>query len=194
MSAGVVDGEVGRLVGELGEVAEEARREFGRLSAAQLNWRPGPERWSVGECLGHLIKTNRGFFPTLEAIARGGRRQSAWERWSPLSGFFGRVVERSLSQDGGRKFKARASFVPSASDLAPDVVEQFAAHQEELAGLMRAASAAADPARTVVTSPVSAFVTYSLLDALRVVLAHERRHLRQARRVTQTPGFPAGDF
>jgi DinB superfamily len=194
MSAGVVDGEVGRLAGQLGEVAEEARREFGRLSAAQLNWKPGPGQWSVGECLVHLIKTNRGFFPVLEAVARGGHRPSAWERWSPLSGFFGRVVERSLSRDGGRKFKARAEFVPAASDIAPDVVEQFAAHQNELAGRARAAGAAADPARTIVTSPVSAFVTYSLLDALRVVLAHERRHLRQARRVTETPGFPAEGF
>lgn len=189
MGANAVNDEVGLLVEQLGAIAEEARREFGRLSAAQVNWKPGPEQWSVGQCLEHLMKANRGFFPVLERIARGERRRSAWEKWSPLSGFFGRLIERSLSQEGGRTFKAPRKLLPAASDIAPDVVGQFAAHQEELAGLMRAA-AGADPQREVVTSPISGFITYSLRDAFRIVVAHERRHLRQARRVTQTPGFP----
>lgn len=189
MSVEVVDGEVGRVVEELGAIAEGARREFGPLSAEQVNWKPGPDGWSVGQCLEHLIKTNRGLFPTLESVARGRRRAGAWERWSPLSGFFGRFIARALEQDG-RKFKAPAGLSPSASGVAAGIVEEFAAHQAELARLVRAA-AGADLKRTVVTSPVSGFVTYSLLDAYRIVVAHERRHLRQARRVTETPGFPA---
>jgi hypothetical protein len=44
--------------------------------------------------------------------------------------------------------------------------------------------------RTVVTSPVTAVATYSLLDAYRIVVAHERKHFEQARRVTCVPGFP----
>ena len=126
----------------------------------------------------------------LERAARGERRPSAWERWSPLSGFFGRMVERSLNQEGGRKFKAPAKLVPAASEVEPDIVERFAAHQRGLAEQVRRA-AHVDFGKTVVTSPVSGFVTYSLLDALRIVVAHERRHFRQARRVTRTQGFPA---
>ena len=42
-----------------------------------------------------------------------------------------------------------------------------------------------------VTSPVSGVATYSLLDAYRIVVAHERKHFEQARRVTQKEGFPA---
>jgi hypothetical protein len=125
----------------------------------------------------------------LGRVARGERRQSAWERWSPLTGFFGRVVERTLSQDGGRKYKAPAKLVPAASEVEPGVVERFAEHQRELAEMLRAV-AHVDLRRTVVTSPISGFVTYNLRDALRIVVAHERRHFRQARRVTETPGFP----
>ncbi|HEV3469360.1 MAG TPA: DinB family protein [Pyrinomonadaceae bacterium] len=190
MVTDVSDGEVGRVVEELGAIGEGARREFGALSAEQVNWKPGPDEWSVGQCLEHLIKTNRGLFHTLESVARGERRAGGWERWSPLSGFFGRFIARALEQEGGRKFKAPAKLSPSASGVAPGIVEEFAAHQAELARLVRAA-AGADLERTVVTSPVSGFVTYSLLDAYRIVVAHERRHLRQARRVTETPGFPA---
>ena len=192
MSAEVVDGELGRVVAELGAIGEEARRAFGALSAQQVNWKPGPDEWSVGQCLEHLMKTNRGLFPTLERVARGELRGTAWERWSPLSGLFGRFIARHLAKDG-RKFKAPAKLTPSASDLPADIVERFAAHQDELAWLIKATERA-DLRRTVVTSPVSALVTYSLLDAYRIVVAHERRHLRQARRVTETPGFPAGGF
>lgn len=190
MSANRVSGELGEVVEQLGAIAGEARREFGGLSAAQLNWKPGPDEWSVGQCFEHLMKTNRSFFPVLERIARGERRNSAWERWSPLSGLFGRLITRTVGQEGGRKFKAPRKLRPSASDHEADIVERFAGHQSELAGLMRAPERA-DLKRTVVTSPISGFVTYSLLDACRIIVAHERRHLRQARRVTETPGFPA---
>jgi hypothetical protein len=33
-------------------------------------------------------------------------------------------------------------------------------------------------------------VTYSALDGWRLIVAHDQRHLEQARRVTQSPGFP----
>jgi len=30
----------------------------------------------------------------------------------------------------------------------------------------------------------------NVLDACRILIAHDRRHFEQARRVTQSPGFP----
>jgi hypothetical protein len=53
------------------------------------------------------------------------------------------------------------------------------------------ATRGADLRRTVVTSPVSPVATYSLLDAYRIVVAHERKHFEQARRVARSAGFPA---
>jgi hypothetical protein len=185
-----VGGELGALLGELSAVTDEARRVFGRLSAAQLNWKPAPERWSVGQCFDHLIATNRTFFKDIEKVAAGTHQTSLWGRVSPLSGFFGRLVLKSLDPEKGRKTKAPRVFEPSSSDVAPDVIEQFTAHQAELAERMRA-TAHVNLARTIVTSPVAAVATYSLLDAYRIVVAHERKHFEQARRVTEAEGFPA---
>jgi hypothetical protein len=42
----------------------------------------------------------------------------------------------------------------------------------------------------IVASPIAGFVTYNMLDACRIVVAHERRHFEQARRVTEAEGFP----
>jgi hypothetical protein len=178
----------GAVVEELSGIASEAREAFGRLSAGQLNWKPSAEQWSVGQCLEHLIKTNESFFPVLEAIAKGERRARLWERLSPLSGFFGRAVLKGLSSP--RKFKAPRAIRPEASGVAADIVARFAEHQGELLRRLRAAEGA-DARRTVVTSPISGFVTYSFGDACRIVVAHERRHLEQARRVTREQGFPA---
>jgi hypothetical protein len=41
-----------------------------------------------------------------------------------------------------------------------------------------------------VTSPVLRVITYSLMDGYRIIVAHERNHVAQARRVTETHGFP----
>ena len=49
----------------------------------------------------------------------------------------------------------------------------------------------ADLRGTIVTSPVSPLVTYSLLDAYRIMVAHGRRHFEQAQRVTEAAGFPS---
>jgi hypothetical protein len=190
MSGNRNDRELGGMLDELRAVGDDARKVFGRLSPAQLNWKPSAEQWSVGQCFDHLIKTNRCFFPDIERVAAGAYRSSLWGRVSPLSGFFGRLILKSLDPEKGRKTKAPRVFEPASSDVAEDVIEQFAAHQEELSGRMRA-TAGADLRGLKVTSPVSPVATYSLLDAYRIVVAHERKHFEQARRVTRAEGFPA---
>lgn len=195
MSAGVATvgevrkGELDSLVEELGAITAEAREVFGALTPAQLNWKPSAERWSVGQCFDHLIQTNRCFFPEMERVAAGVFKSSLWARVSPFSGLIGRMIIGSLDPVKGRKTKSARVFLPASSDVAPDVMEKFASHQEELVRRIRA-TGGVDLGRTMVTSPVTAVATYSLLDAYRIVVAHERKHFEQARRVTEEAGFP----
>jgi len=195
MSAGVATvgevkrGELDSLVEELGAITTEALEVFGALKGAQLNWKPSAERWSVGQCFDHLITTNRTFFRGMERIAEGTYRSSTWARVSPFSGLFGRMILKALDPVKGRKTKAPRVFEPAQSDVDADVMRRFASHQEELVRRMRA-TAGVDLRRTMVTSPVSAVATYSLLDAYRIVVAHERKHFEQARRVAEEAGFP----
>jgi hypothetical protein len=48
-----------------------------------------------------------------------------------------------------------------------------------------------DLERIVITSPVVRQVTYSLMDAYRIVVVHEQNHLAQAQRVMASSGFPS---
>jgi hypothetical protein len=188
MGTDVTGGELEGLVEELSAVTANARKVFGRLTSEQLNWKPSQERWSVGQCFDHLIQTNHCFFPDMERVAAGTFKSSAWARVSPLSGLFARMILRALDPVKGRKSKAPRVFLPASSDVSADVIEKFAEHQQELTERM-CATAGADIRRTMVTSPVAAVATYSLLDAYRIVVAHERKHFEQARRVAEEPGF-----
>jgi uncharacterized damage-inducible protein DinB len=176
------------VISELEKIAENTQAAFGGFSAEQINWRPSAEGWSVGQCFEHLIKTNELFYDELEKIAAGTRRNSFWENWSPFSGLGGRFLIGSLKKDE-RKFKAPSQKIvpPSAVDAA--IIEKFAAHQAELIEKIKRCEKA-DWQKTVITSPFAKLMTYRLADGLTVVVEHERRHFRQAERVTKAENFP----
>ncbi len=176
------------LTGELEEISQNAQKTFGNLSAEQINWRPSADGWSVGQCFEHLIKTNELFYAELDKIAGGARKNSFWENWSPLSTFGGKFLIKSLKSDE-RKFKAPTPKIVPPSEIDANIVEVFAAHQAEVLGKIKQ-TASIDWQKTIITSPFLKLMTYKLADGFRVVVEHERRHLRQAERVLQTEDFP----
>jgi uncharacterized damage-inducible protein DinB len=175
----------------LTRLAHDAESRFGTLSAEQLNWKPAPGAWSVAQCFDHLITTQIHYFPVLERLANGPVPQSAWERYSPFSGFFGRFLIRALDPGNSRKTKTAAKSEPSASDLGDEVIDRFTEHQRELVDRLKALPTALDPKRVIITSPLSNIVTYSLDDCLTILVVHGRRHFVQAERVTTAAGFPS---
>ncbi|MEZ5427516.1 MAG: DinB family protein [Pyrinomonadaceae bacterium] len=177
------------IISQLKQISAGAQDSFGRLSAGQINWKPSGESWSVGQCFEHLIKTNEMFYDQLERIADGTRRNSFLENYSPLSGFFGRFLIKSLKSDE-KKFKAPSPKIVPPSEIDPHIIEIFAGHQTEFIGKINDAKSA-DLKKIVITSPFLKFMTYKFTQAMTAMVEHEKRHIRQAERVRQTEGFPA---
>jgi len=75
------------------------------------------------------------------------------------------------------------------SEIADDIIERFAAHQDELAHKL-SATANADWHKVVLTSPFVKIMTYRMDKGLEAVIEHEKRHIRQAKRVMEMDGFP----
>ena len=173
---------------ELNAIAEDARNSFGSLSTEQLNWKPAADSWSVAQCLDHLIKTNEQFYPEFEKLATGTRKNTFWQNYSPFTGMGGRFLVNAVMNDS-KKVKAPSKSIVPPSDLPPDIVERFAANLEEVCRKVEACGSA-DPKKTVVTSPFFAIMTYTLDDAYTVLVEHSKRHIRQAKRVVETGGFP----
>lgn len=183
-----MNGETDRLISELEQISEDARKAFGGLSAEQVNWKFSAESWSVGQCFDHLIKSNRELFPALDKIGKGEWKNSFLENYSPLTGFFGNLLVNSLKKDE-RKFKAPIQAIVPPSHVEADVIEKFATHQRAVIEKIRLTEKA-DWRKTVVTSPFMRLMTYRLADGYRIIVEHERRHFRQAERVSKAENFP----
>lgn len=172
----------------LDDTAREAAAVFGGYDARQLNWRPDATQWSVAQCFDHLLAANRLMFRNA-ADALEGAPRSVWQRVPVLPGILGRMLIRSQAPDATRKFKAASAAQPPASDIGADIIQRFVEqHRDAVTRLQTLDERRA--AAAIMTSPFAKFITYSVLDGWRLVLAHDRRHFEQARRVTQSPGFP----
>ena len=183
------DADLTVVLAEAALLARETRHRFGPLSGAQLNWKPGADEWSVGQCFEHLVISNRPYVPIFEAALAGRRPRRLRERVPWLPRLFGTVLLNALRPDSGRKITARPAFRPSSSRIDPAVVTTFLEQHAQLERVMDAGRSL-DLAGTVITSPVLGVVTYSLMDACRIIVAHEQNHFVQATRVTESPGFP----
>jgi len=184
-----MDERITQIQSALKQVADDARATFGTLSGAQLNWKPSENCWSVGQCFEHIIKTNTEFYPEFDKLAAGARKNTFFQSYSPLSGFFGRFLIKAVSEDS-KKAKAPSKRIVPASEIGADIIERFASHLGEVNQKI-ASCAGADRHKTIVTSPFLAVFTYRLDDAYTVLVEHTKRHFRQAKRVTESEQFPA---
>lgn len=179
--------DVDSVTTQLEEISADVRASFAAFSSEQLNWKPAPESWSVAQCLDHLIKTNAGYFPELDKLAAGTRKNTFWQTISPLSGIAGAFLVKTLKTDSQKTKTIQAMTPPS--ELGSDIVERFLGHQAELKEKVLAI-AGSDWNKVILTSPFVKIMTYRLSTGLQAVIEHEKRHVRQAKRVIESEGFP----
>jgi hypothetical protein len=185
-----MDERLQEVTAELSEITATAQTQFGDLSPEQLNWKSDAHSWSVGQCFDHLITTHSLYFPILQQLEAGSTKPSFWERHSPFSGLFGALLIRSLRPENPRKLKTSSKAEPSTSEIDAGIVDHFGMHQAELIDHIQNLPDRIDPKKTIITSPLRSFITYSLDDCFTIFVVHGQRHVRQAQRVTETEGFP----
>jgi DinB family protein len=181
--------ELDGLAAQARATAAHVKARFGPLTAAQLNWKPAPDRWSVGQCLEHLVTSDRSYFPTFETVRQGRYRKTLWQHMPGLPGFFGRMLLKTIDPANTRKSKAPAVFQPASSEVGPEIVRGFLDQHAQLVEYLQA-GAGLDLDGTIIASPVSPIVTYSLFDAFRILVRHAQRHVQQADRVVALDAFP----
>ena len=172
----------------LHDVARDAQATFGGLDVRQLNWTPDATRWSVAQCFQHLLTANRLVFQGAEDALRNPAR-TLWQRLPLLPGVWGYMLIRSQAPGTMGKFTAPVRAQPMTSEIPGDIIQRFVDQHRAAAEWLQALGER-DAAQTIMTSPFIRVVTYSVLDGCRLVVAHDRRHCEQARRVMASQGFP----
>jgi hypothetical protein len=175
----------------LDDVARQTQVTFGSLDARQLNWRPDPKQWSVAQCFEHLLTANRLMLAEAERAMDAAQPRTIWQRLPILPGILGRLLVRSQAPETKRKAVAPTKARPATSDIGADVVQRFIDQTRDCVSRVSAVDEAR-AADAIMPSPFLSLITYSVLDGWRLMVAHDRRHVEQARRVMATAGFPSG--
>jgi hypothetical protein len=179
-------GEVERLAQEYRDAVQEARALFEGNAARALARRPAPNKWSAAECLEHLNITSRAHLgvlrPAFEELRKLPHAQDGKSYRMELAA---RLLKKWLEPPSRLGLPAPPGFVPPV-DCDPEVVcADFAKLQDELLALLKDAQGLPLD-RVKIPSPFAQKVKYNVWSALVLLVAHQRRHLWQARRAVQS--------
>jgi len=150
------------------------------------SWFATPTSWSTAQCLDHLAVSNRVYLAPMQHAAAKARAQGRLRRGPAAPGMIARwfVTQLEPPVKPRTRFKATANILPAAAPLLADACVGFAAsHQEVRAFLVE--NADLDLAGVRFANPIVRGIRFSLASGLNIILAHERRHLWQARQTLQ---------
>lgn len=156
------------------------------LDQCQADWRPGPERWSVGEVLHHLAIANRYFAARIARLIERGRAgtsvatAAARRVWPRLRLIADRQASGPVRNPEGS--------TPSYGLPVGDVRDELRAAHREIVDQVPAV-AGLDLAGITARHPLGFEI--NLFQWFDAVGAHERRHLAQIEEIKAAPGFPA---
>ena len=158
------------------------------LSDVQLNWRPAQDRWSIAECLEHLNVSADLFLGAIDRRLEQGRASGMLSPGPFAYGAFERWWVRNAEPPPRRRFRAPSKLRPPATQLNGDVVRRFLERQDAVGERLRRADGL--DLRRIRVRTVLPLFTMTLGQTFALVLAHERRHVWQARQVRNDPAFP----
>ena len=159
------------------------------LTDEQFQWRPAANRWSMSECFDHLnITAERLFVPGIDGAIADAQRRGLSSAGPFVYSAFQRLFVRLSEPPPALRFKAPGAVKPTQTRPLSVVRSDFLRWQDSLGARIRQADGL-DLKRARHRSPMPLW-RWSLGTFLAVTLAHERRHIWQAREVRKTPGFP----
>ena len=181
-TTGVSNGQLDTVLSQIESVTLNARRLADGRSQAQLTTSLKAKSWSVAQCLDHLAQTTNAFLPAISAAIAEAAPLTT--NRALKTGALARLFIRNLEPPYRVRFKVLAPLVPRQLDFD----SAWGAFEQSQANLARTIQSAIGLAidQVKVESPVYARFSYNVYGALRMLAAHERRHLWQIERILKT--------
>ena len=179
-----IKSDITSLHAQLHAASAEASLLASELTEEQAAWRPSPGSWSASECLDHLACTNRAYLVAFEAATLHARARNRLRRGPAVPGWFAAQFLRQLEPPvkPGRKIRAPKSICPRKGLPLAEAYAEFLSAQKLVHEFLEA-NADLDLAGIRFVNPFIPGLRFSVASGLHIVLAHERRHLWQARQV-----------
>jgi hypothetical protein len=180
-----------QILDDLNNADRSAETIADSCSDEQFYWRPrNGAGWSIAQCFDHLATINACYG---EAIRTGVEQAKAkgWKRRDPLKpGFFGALFVNSLEPPVKRRVRAPRTMRPALQKGRHEILAEYRAAHDAIRRLVMDA-AAIDVNRARYRNPFLKLVNFKVSTGLRVITAHDRRHLWQAEQVRRAAGYPA---
>lgn len=166
-------------------LTKTVEQEFSFLPDAHLLQTPSPTQWSVAQCLEHLNSYGHYYLPMLERAIHKGETETIPAKKLFKSGWLGHYFAKSMQPkaDGTIRLKMQAvkNHRPGVNLDARAVLTEFLAQQGQLVDLLQRAQWV-DIGRLRVPISIARWVTLSVGNTFRFLIAHEQRHVLQAQR------------
>jgi hypothetical protein len=177
-----------RLIHELDAADGRAVALAQTLTPRQLNWTSAPGVWSVGQCLEHLCVANEVYLKAMPS-SFADHRPSVVQEIAP--GWFGRWFIRAYIEPKPKVTPRRAPrMIKPGATVDPSILDRFLRTNRDIRDLVQRAGDY-DVNRIRFRNPLVPVIWFTIGTGLEVLSKHERRHLLQAERVKESPGFPA---
>jgi hypothetical protein len=132
---------------------DEVLRDYSVINERQLNWTVHPDRWSIGQCLDHLVVMDRRYLDRLVPAVAGARARRRLGTGPYPGSAFGRWFTRQVGPMATPK-TAPAQVAPSQSEGVPaDVADRFMRNERDLLALLEDARVD-DMHRVLIGSPI----------------------------------------
>lgn len=171
------------------EAKEKANIHFSHLSFEQFNWKLSKEKWSIAECLQHLLIADRCYFNDLMEIGNGSYQMTTWEKYSPLTSLLGKLLKEQMKEKVKKKLVTHKLLTPTSSSYSLALLNEYNDNLSKFIDLVGSCKNT-DLDKTVINSPTITWITYSLRDAIEFLFEHEHRHINQAINIMKSNGFP----
>ncbi|WP_375436440.1 DinB family protein [uncultured Hymenobacter sp.] len=171
------------LSADLARLRDITQRRFRPLTDDQLNRRPSPDKWSVGQCLEHLNIIGGRYLPLITHKIQQAQERGSTPAETVQHGFIGRKMTEAMRTPPSQKaMKAPQQYAPSGARLPRTVVEVFSRQLDELEGVLKHARRV--NANTIrIPNPIIPLLYPRLTDVVEMLIEHIKRHVIQAERV-----------
>jgi hypothetical protein len=184
----------------LNELQEDVRRiktaaqHIQGADPRKLIYQTHPEKWSVVQVLEHLNAYGRYYIPAIDkSLAFKSAEPSVWFNSGFLGNYFTNSMKPTNVYEIKNKMKTMKAYNFKNSLNVEQVLNEFLQQQDRLIQLM-------DLARTRnlneirIPITISKMVKLKLGDIFRFLVAHEQRHMIQARNTLQQTGVSTDKF
>jgi len=180
------------LTADLATLRDVTQRRFRPLTDDQLNRRPGPGKWSVGQCLEHLNIVGGLYLPTITRKLKQAQARNTRPAAIVKHGLIGRKMAEAMRTPPSEKaMKSPQQYAPSGARLPRTVVEVFGRQLDELEGLLEQARCVNANAIRI-PNPIIPLLWPRLPDVVELLVEHAKRHVAQAERVLESRGITPG--